>query len=110
MMTTKKNQRVLVSGASIAGLSVAFWLIRYGFEVTVVEYASGLRKGGQALDVRGPALEIAERMGILDTIRERSTKLTGIAMVDATGKEIYRNMERTWTGGRFDSPDEVLDA
>lgn len=105
----KPNIRVLVSGASIAGLTTAYWLARYGFKVTVVERAPHLRPGGQALDVRGPALLVAERMGILTEIRDRRTKLTGMSQVDSTGKEIYRNTERTATGGRHDSPDvEIL--
>ncbi len=97
--------RILVSGASISGLTVAYWLARYGFKVTVIERAPHLRPGGQALDVRGPGLEVAERMGILATIRERSTKLTGISQVDSSGRETFRSTERTLTGGRFDSPD-----
>ncbi|EAQ81521.1 FAD-dependent monooxygenase [Blastopirellula marina] len=101
----KNDMKILVSGASIAGLTTAYWLDRYGFDVTVVERAPHLRPGGQALDVRGPGLEIAERMGILATIRDRSTKLTGISQVDSTGNETFRSTERTLTGGRFDSPD-----
>ncbi|HEY4308757.1 MAG TPA: FAD-dependent monooxygenase [Pirellulales bacterium] len=101
----KNDSNLLVSGASIAGLSTAYWLARYGFKVTVVERAPHLRPGGQALDVRGPGLEVAERMGILATIRDRCTKLTGISQVDSTGKETFRSTERTLTGGRFDSPD-----
>ncbi len=107
----KKNKTsVLVSGASVSGLSVAYWLSRHGFKVTVVERAPNLRPGGQALDVRGAAaVEVARRMGILATIRARSTKLTGMSMVDATGKETFRSDERTLTGGRFDSPNvEIL--
>jgi len=50
---------VLVSGASISGLTVAYFLARYGFTVTVVERAPHLRPGGQALDVRCPALSVA---------------------------------------------------
>lgn len=97
--------RVLVSGASISGLTTAYWLARFGFAVTVVERATHLRPGGQALDVRGPALTVAERMGVLATIREHATKLTGFSMVDAEGKEVHRSEERTLTGGRFDSDD-----
>lgn len=105
----KHDTRILVSGASIAGLTTAYWLARYGFVVTVVERAPQLRPGGHALDVRGPALGVAERMGILTTLRERSTKLTGIAVVDSDGKEIFRSTESTLTGGRLDSPDvEIL--
>lgn len=105
----KKDMNVLVSGASVAGLSVAYWLTRYGFNVTVVERAPHLRPGGHALDVRGPALEVAERMGVMADIRDRSTRQAGMSVVDSAGKEIFRSTERTLTGGRFDSPDvEIL--
>jgi 2-polyprenyl-6-methoxyphenol hydroxylase-like FAD-dependent oxidoreductase len=109
-MTMKNDLSVLVSGASVSGLSAAYWLSHYGFKVTVVELAPHLRPGGQALDVRGAAaLEVAERMGILAAIRERSTKLTGVSLVDPTGKEFFRSTERTLTGSRFDSSDvEIL--
>jgi 2-polyprenyl-6-methoxyphenol hydroxylase-like FAD-dependent oxidoreductase len=101
--------RILVSGASVAGLTAAHWLGRFGFEVTVVERSAGLRPGGQALDVRGPALEVARRMGVLRQFRERTTRLRGMSMVDDSGAEIYRTTERTLTGGRLDSDDlEIL--
>ncbi len=103
--TSPSSSRVLVSGASISGLTIAYWLARYGFTVTVVERAPRLRPGGQALDVRGPALTVAERMGILATLRQHSTRLTGFSLVDADGKELHRSEERTLTGGRFESPD-----
>ena len=107
---SKINPHILVSGASVSGLTVAFWLSHYGFDVTVVEKAPQLRPGGQALDVRGAAaVEVANRMGVLDTIRARSTKLAGMSMVDASGKEIFRSEERSLTGGKFDSPSvEIL--
>jgi 2-polyprenyl-6-methoxyphenol hydroxylase-like FAD-dependent oxidoreductase len=101
--------RILVSGASVAGLTVAHWLARYGFEVTVVERAGGLRPGGQALDVRGPGLEVARRMGVLDELRRRTTELRGMSLVGESGEEVHRTEERTLTGGRLDSDDvEVL--
>lgn len=43
---------VLISGASIAGPALAFWLRRYGFQPTVVERAPALRDGGYAVDFR----------------------------------------------------------
>ncbi len=56
--------RVLVSGASVAGPAVAHWLGRYGYDVTVVEIAPGLRDGGYAVDFRGPVnREVLSRMG-----------------------------------------------
>lgn len=105
----KNNVSVLVSGASVSGLSVAYWLVHHGFNVTVVERAPHIRPGGQALDVRGPALEVAERMGISAEIRSRSTKLNGMSVFDSAGNETLRSTERSLTGGRLDSPDvEIL--
>ena len=112
MKSLKENKdiNVLISGASIAGLNTAYWLLKYGYNVTIVERASQIRAGGQALDVRGPALEVAARMGILDNIRKSSTQLNGMLVVDAlSGKELSKNTEHTLTRGNNDSPDiEVL--
>ncbi|MBB6130619.1 FAD-dependent monooxygenase [Mucilaginibacter lappiensis] len=109
-MESGTHTNVLISGASIAGLSTAYWLNKYGFNVTIVERASHIRPGGQAVDVRGPAIQVAERMGILDDIRKSSANIKGMSIVEAvSGKEIYRNNEQTLTSGRNDSPDvEIL--
>ena len=48
--------RILISGASMAGPSLAYWLVRGGHEVTVVERAAQPRLGGSPIDVRGPAI------------------------------------------------------
>ena len=66
--------RVLISGASIAGPVLAYWLTRYGFEVTVVERAPALRKtGGHAVDLLRPAMEISEKVGVLPKIEALAT-------------------------------------
>ncbi|MEV3919744.1 FAD-dependent monooxygenase [Actinomadura coerulea] len=102
-------KNVLISGASIGGPALAYWLRRYGFGVTVVEVSPGPRAGGQAVDVRGPALEVAERMGLLDLIREQRVEMLGMSMVDGDGNELYRSEEQTITGGDLSSPDvEIL--
>ncbi|SHU63959.1 FAD binding domain [Mycobacteroides abscessus subsp. bolletii] len=65
--------RVLISGASIAGPVLAFWLAHYGFEVTVIERSPAPRKsGGHAVDLFKPAMDIIEMMGILDHSRHRA--------------------------------------
>jgi 2-polyprenyl-6-methoxyphenol hydroxylase-like FAD-dependent oxidoreductase len=66
--------RILVSGASIAGPVLAYWLSRYGYAVTVVERTPTMRKtGGHAVDLFRPAMEISERMGVLPRIEELAT-------------------------------------
>src|SRR4051794_39655301 len=64
-----KALKVLVSGASFAGLSTAFWMSRLGCQVTVVEVARGLRAGGTAVDIKGNTVDIVRRMGLLEQIR-----------------------------------------
>lgn len=100
---------ILISGASVAGLSTAWWLAKYKFKVTIVEHAPDLRMGGQALDIRGPGLDVAQRMGILQRLQENSTQLRGMSVEDDSGAEVFRTTERTMTGGSFDSNDvEIL--
>ncbi|WP_206795028.1 FAD-dependent monooxygenase [Amycolatopsis sp. MtRt-6] len=66
--------RILVSGASIAGPVLAYWLTRHGFDVTVVERAPALRKtGGHAVDLFRPAMDITERMGVLPRVEALAT-------------------------------------
>ncbi len=66
--------RILISGASIAGPVLAYWLTRHGFDVTVVERAPTLRKtGGHAVDLFRPAIEISAKMGVLPRIEALAT-------------------------------------
>ncbi|WP_314457024.1 FAD-dependent monooxygenase [uncultured Microbacterium sp.] len=78
----------LITGASIAGLSAAWWLRRIGWEVTVIERAPAFRDGGQNVDVRGIAREVLDRMALTDAIRAKNTTETGTVIVDAHDKVI----------------------
>src|SRR5687767_9107334 len=80
--------RVLISGAGIAGPALAFWLHRAGAEVTVVERAAAPRPGGHAVDVRGAARTVVERMGLRERIREHQVDERGAAFVDASGRTL----------------------
>ena len=75
----------LISGASIAGPALAFWLRRYGFDVTVVEKAHTLRGGGYPIDIRGTALGVVERMGLLPRLREAHVDTHRLTFLDAGG-------------------------
>jgi 2-polyprenyl-6-methoxyphenol hydroxylase-like FAD-dependent oxidoreductase len=77
--------RVLVAGASVAGPALAHWLRRRGAEVTVVERASQLRPGGQAVDARGVAKEVIRRMGLDAAVRAARTETAGAHTVDVDG-------------------------
>ncbi|MDF3291110.1 FAD-dependent monooxygenase [Streptomyces silvisoli] len=100
-----ENVNVLISGASVGGPALAYFLNRYGFNVTVVERAPHLRPGGQAIDVRAAALDVLERMGVLEEARRLKTDVRGMSIVDSTGKELYRTTEHTFTGGPIANSD-----
>src|SRR5271170_4823326 len=73
--------RILISGASIAGPVLAYWLARGGFDVTVVERAPALRKtGGHAVDLFRPSMEISEEMGVLPRIEALATGTDRLTM------------------------------
>src|SRR5215831_18327793 len=80
--------RVLISGAGIAGLTVAYWLQRYGFAPTIVERAPSLLTGGYKIDVRGTALQVLRQMGIHDAVVAARTDMQGALLVDRDGKVI----------------------
>ncbi|OSC21821.1 hypothetical protein B8W69_27655 [Mycobacterium vulneris] len=103
--------KVLISGASVAGAAAAFWLGQHGFSVTVVERHRGPRPGGQAIDVRGPALTVLERMGLLGAAQKRKTQIQGSSVVDRDGNELSRDTDTALSGPSgvpIDSPNIEL--
>ncbi len=80
--------RVLITGASIAGNTTAWWLAHYGFDVTVVEKASEFRDGGQNVDIRGVGREVLRRMNLEQTALEHGTGEVGTAWVDEDGETV----------------------
>ncbi|MGW7042121.1 FAD-dependent monooxygenase [Streptomyces avermitilis] len=85
---TTPRRKVLISGASIAGPALAFWLNRYGYAVTVVEKAGSLRSGGYPIDVRGTALEVVRRMGILPQLRDAHIDSRRCTFLDGDGGKV----------------------
>jgi 2-polyprenyl-6-methoxyphenol hydroxylase-like FAD-dependent oxidoreductase len=96
--------RVLISGASIAGPALAYWLGRYGFRPTVVEVAPALRTGGNAVDFRGPLhMGVLAKMGVLDELRAVQTGGTAMRFVDEHGDKLME-----WPAGLAGGDVEVL--
>ncbi|WP_367607081.1 FAD-dependent monooxygenase [Legionella sp. W05-934-2] len=80
--------KILISGAGIAGLSLAYWLKHYGFEPTIVERAPALLVGGYKLDIRGSALEVIRRMGVYEKLKQLNTNMQNAILVNKQGKTI----------------------
>jgi len=68
-MESIKNKTALVSGASIAGFSTAWWLNKIGYRVTVVEIPTQPRVEGGAVNIEDSAVQVVERMGIIDQLK-----------------------------------------
>ncbi len=84
------ERTALISGAGIAGVTLAHWLARDGWQTTLVERAGDLRSSGNPVDIRGPALPVAERMGILADLRAVATHATAVRLLDPDGRSIAR--------------------
>lgn len=103
-----RNRSILISGASIAGPALAYWLHRYGFTVTVVERAPAPRPGGQAVDLRGEGRAVVERMGLLDRALDVTLDQEGLAIIGPTGKVAARLPSDLFGGEGIISEIEIL--
>ena len=96
-----KNQSVLISGASIAGPALAYWLSRYGFQPTIVERAPTVRPGGYAVDFRGASIRVLERMGLLPEVQRMQTRIGAITIVDRDNNKVA-SMPDGFTSGELE--------
>ncbi len=80
--------RVLISGAGIAGPTLAYWLVQHGFEVTLVEKSPELRSGGYIIDFWGAGFHVAERMGLLPELRKAGYVVQDVRVLNSDGKRI----------------------
>lgn len=96
-----KNRNILISGASVAGPALTFWLSRYGFRPVIVERAPAVRPGGYAVDFRGASIQVLERMGILAEVQRMQTRTGAITIVDSANKKVA-SMPDGFTSGELE--------
>jgi 2-polyprenyl-6-methoxyphenol hydroxylase-like FAD-dependent oxidoreductase len=91
---------VLVSGAGVAGPVLAYWLRRSGFQPTVVELRPRLRlgDGGHAVDLFGPAVDVIERMGLLDAVQAARTRTVTLSLIRPGHRPVDIDMSALVTG------------
>jgi 2-polyprenyl-6-methoxyphenol hydroxylase-like FAD-dependent oxidoreductase len=80
------DKTVLISGASIAGPALAYWLRHHGFRPTVVERAPTVRGGGYPIDVRGVAIDVVQRMGVLPQVRAANIDTRRLMIIGEDGR------------------------
>lgn len=82
------NENILISGAGISGLTLAYWLQQYGFTPTVIEKRPNLNDRGYMIDFYGSGYDVAERMGIIEQLKIKSEQypISKLEFVDRNGK------------------------
>ena len=96
--------KILISGAGVAGPTVAHWLLKAGHEPVIVETAPAFRTGGYVIDFWGLGYEIGARMGLEAQIREAGYRVGEIRMVDAKGRRrasLNARLFEQMMGGRY---------
>lgn len=78
--------RVLISGAGIAGPTLAYFLAKSGASITVVEKSHALLPHGQNIDIQGNAIAVVEKMGLMDQVRRFNTTEKGTQFIDSKGR------------------------
>jgi 2-polyprenyl-6-methoxyphenol hydroxylase-like FAD-dependent oxidoreductase len=81
-LTMPPAARVIICGAGIAGLTLAWWLGRGGCRVLIVEKAARLRDEGYMFDFYGPGYTVAERMGLLRRLQELCYRVHRVSWID----------------------------
>lgn len=101
-----ERMSVLISGLGIAGPTLAYWLLRFGFVPTLVERAPTPRTHGYIVDFWGAGFDIAERMGILPQILAAGYQVKEVRIVDERGRRrggFDADVFRRATAGRYTS-------
>lgn len=80
--------KILIVGAGIAGPTTAFWLNKAGHDVTIVEHAPQLRRGGYLIDFWGAGFDVAEKMGIVPELRRRGYVMTEARAINRDGRKV----------------------
>lgn len=101
-------KRILITGSSIAGCTTAWWLGRYGFDVTVVEKSREFRDGGQNIDIRGAGRQVLRRMGLEQQALQQGTGEQGTAWIDEDGEVVARFMADEMAGDGPTAEMEIL--
>lgn len=78
--------RVLISGAGVAGPSLAYFLAKTGARITIVEKAPELLPHGQNVDITGAAVTVIKKMGLFDEVKRYHTSEKGTQLINSNGR------------------------
>lgn len=92
---TPRPLSILISGAGIAGSSLALILARTASLktkpiITIIERSPTPRTTGQAIDIRGPAVGVIRKLGLEERIKALHTTEVGTVFIGPGGGEVAR--------------------
>lgn len=99
-VSDKTSLKILVCGGGIAGPALAYWLVRAGHQVTVMERFGELHTAGAQVDLRGQGIDAVKAMGLVDEVQAHLVDERGVAFVNAKGKPQATIMANTSGKGR----------
>jgi 2-polyprenyl-6-methoxyphenol hydroxylase-like FAD-dependent oxidoreductase len=105
--------KVLIAGGGVAGPATAYWLSRIPrrtpLDITIVERSASPR--ATAIDIRGPAVEVIQGMGLEPAVRANGTNERGIQRTTASGR-VVASFDATGDSSKqaFTSEFEILRA
>ncbi|SFE59764.1 2-polyprenyl-6-methoxyphenol hydroxylase [Chitinophaga sp. CF118] len=105
-MESLKEKKVLISGASMAGLSTAYWMNKLGYKVTVVEIANEPRTAGAAVDIKGTASDAAKRMGVFEQLKSHRLN---VEMIEFKNAEDITEGSISLTSEGAEPPDDDIE-
>ncbi|WP_248909139.1 FAD-dependent monooxygenase [Halocatena marina] len=86
--TQQTEGSVIICGAGIAGLTLAWWMDRIGWDVLVLEIASGLRDEGYMIDFLSSGYDVAERMDLIHRLEEVQQPVSEVVNVNENGERV----------------------
>lgn len=100
--------KILISGAGISGLTLAYWLHKYGFKPTVIEIAPKLRNKGYMMDFFSSGYDVADAMGLASKLWEidKTHDFDELIFLKSNGERLggmKREMVRGFIGGKYTS-------
>ncbi|WP_232785871.1 FAD-binding domain [Mycobacteroides chelonae] len=79
---------VAIIGAGIGGPTLAYWLLKYGYEPTLIEKAPAPRTGGYIIDFWGGGYQVAERMGLGNELRYSGYFIERLKLANQHGRSV----------------------
>jgi len=80
--------RIAINGAGVAGPTLAWWLRHHGHDPVLFEVAPKLRTGGYVIDFWGVGFQVAERMGLIPTLREQGYMVNELRLVNTKRRTV----------------------